>query len=272
MNLIVSGADYSGAGLGKIVTPSPDVVAMFSNYTNKDYNRQVALQILLNAIGYGATGSIYSKLQLLQIPMLAASVTEAFYDIKKGSTRFTSTVTSANVATCFALLRRGLVATSGVTLQSQLQFTGLTTFEGQNRFSALGLDSTTTSTPRFLCDVTNGQFRNNNYNFSTYGGGSGSWGAGYASLVALNLTYATGGNIHYSIKSDIGNLDIQGTATASTPVNTLYLGLGNDKTLDWHTNLDNPVLFQAFGAGLTDAEASIFYSAMSAFIATMKTL
>lgn len=85
MIVILKKANFSDCGLGKIALPVSDrCKEIASNYSAvKTPEQLAALQNLMDSLGYGVPNSIWSKLNLLILPMLSSNVKECTFDVTK---------------------------------------------------------------------------------------------------------------------------------------------------------------------------------------------
>lgn len=84
MIIKVNGADFSNCGIGKITTTITDECKkLASHYSRlKTTENLIPLQGLMDDLGYGIGGGIWSKIDCLFLPLFSTNTSEVAYDIK----------------------------------------------------------------------------------------------------------------------------------------------------------------------------------------------
>lgn len=87
MIIVLNGADFSQNNIGKITIErdlSPETVALLAKYSKPlTKTQQLAVEDLLTAL---KTAGIYQKMTALYLPVIAANINEAFYEVISGQT------------------------------------------------------------------------------------------------------------------------------------------------------------------------------------------
>lgn len=114
MVIINRSADYSSCGIGKAPIVTDETKQLLAGFTGLTYDEEMAFQHFIEDIG-GVNGTIWSALSHLFIPVFAnASLKEAFFDVKGGSTHYpNSVITDENVSSYYDLTDKGVVIKSG---------------------------------------------------------------------------------------------------------------------------------------------------------------
>lgn len=76
MYILLKNADFSGCGLGQILTITDEVKDFAANFGYGESNLE-AIQIFMNSMGYGIADSMWSRMHLLLLPVLSTTVRQA---------------------------------------------------------------------------------------------------------------------------------------------------------------------------------------------------
>ena len=107
MYTIIKNANYEGCGLGKIVIISDAAESFAANYGYGSENLE-AIQVLMNDLGYSISGSMWSRLHLLLLPVLSTTTEQAITNAINNNLTYDASF-GTNVLPNIGITNRGLV-------------------------------------------------------------------------------------------------------------------------------------------------------------------
>lgn len=112
MNLIVTGADYSNTGLGKVPYVSEELNSLLSVYGSITQEDKFNAQELIDSIG-GISGDIMNKAFHVILPIFSTNAVEGILDLKTGVRNFMDPyLNSGDLAGKYSISQKALQQTS----------------------------------------------------------------------------------------------------------------------------------------------------------------
>lgn len=270
-----SNADYSACGLGRVPIIDLEImglIADFSNYDTMSFTQKMAFQTLMDDLGYGNSGSVFSKLTALILPSLGESVDDCLIDIISGNKfipyqKVPSSLYEAQpISSVIAKSGEGMVAiSSGIRLTiPSVDFKAMTVFSfAKNTDASTGFgDFAGGSYGNSSSSVIRAQMTDGT-SITTFQAPTTS--TVYRSMIAIaNANTENAGIILPN--SSILSANITRTYTATNNIAVLkilgYLATVGDQT----GNKTNPILVSGVASGLTIAEGVILNTSINSFL------